>query len=219
MVARHEDDAVRAGAREGVQRFDFARVRRQHALEPGERFGLRAPERGIVMDAFGRRQLEGVAVQNEVGGTRAFRVERVEKARELVRPAEVFGDAPPRRRRPGRRPCADRRRPRSAVASRRPAAKRPPPLCAACRSPAPRRFPAPLSRTPSPRELPAASAGPAPARYGVLAREKRTISSSLRVRIWRFAYAGCDQCTTGPWGRRRVTGLVGSIRCVRLISS
>ena len=103
VLAGHDHDPVRPGAGKRGEGIHRVRVRREDALESRERLGLRAAE-GRVGGGAGRTrkpvQLEGVAVQDEVGRSPAFRVERLDKQRELRSPAEVFLDAPLPRRGP-----------------------------------------------------------------------------------------------------------------------
>ena len=93
MLARHDEDAVRPRRRESRQCVDDVRMRRNQAVEAGERLRLRAPQRRIVV--FAARvprpgQVERVAVQEEVRRPCAFRVERGEELGELVPPTEVL---------------------------------------------------------------------------------------------------------------------------------
>ena len=93
MLARHEEDPVSARRSERSQGVRDVPVGSQHAVESGERVGLRAPERRIFVRATrirGPGQVERVAVQDEVGRASGLRVEGVEKQGELVRPAEVL---------------------------------------------------------------------------------------------------------------------------------
>ena len=97
VLARHEEDPVRPGSRERGQGFHRVRVRRQHALQPRQRFRLRAAERRVAGRAALPREpveLEGVAVQDEVCRAAALRVERLQKERELLAPAKVLLDTP-----------------------------------------------------------------------------------------------------------------------------
>ena len=101
MLAGHEEEPVRSRSRERGEGVHRSGVRRQHAFQSRERLGLRAAERRIVGRAVRVRkpvQLEGVAVEDEIGRSSAFRIQRLEKDRELVPPAEILLDAPlPRR--------------------------------------------------------------------------------------------------------------------------
>ena len=73
----------------------------EDALESRERLELRAAQGRVGGGAVRARkpvQLESVAVQDEIGRSPAFGVERVKEQRELRSPAKVLLDAPlPRR--------------------------------------------------------------------------------------------------------------------------
>ena len=65
----------------------------QHALETGERFTLRTPQiraRVIARNLGRARQLERVAIENQVGAAAIFRSERRQKPIEVFGPPEVL---------------------------------------------------------------------------------------------------------------------------------
>ena len=104
MVARHEHDAVVAGASERRQRLDLGVVRRQHPIQSGKGLRFGAPKlRGDVAIGLDRlQQLERVAVQDEVDGAATLNVDRVEERRQVRRPSEVFVGVPAASRRAAR---------------------------------------------------------------------------------------------------------------------
>src|SRR5262245_17772309 len=95
MVARNEDDAVRARCRETPQRLDIRVVSGEHAIQPAQHLGLRASGgrgRTRAIDRF--KQLEGVTVQDQVDRAAAVGVDGLKKSCELRRPTEILLRAP-----------------------------------------------------------------------------------------------------------------------------
>ena len=97
MLARHEKDPVEPRAGEFSERADGVRVCRQYALQSRQGIGFGATKGGVVRRAAlprGPVELEGVSVQDKVGRATAFRVERLQKQREFIAPAEILLDVP-----------------------------------------------------------------------------------------------------------------------------
>ena len=96
VVAGHEHEPVVAGGREGREGGDLPPVRREHAVETGERFGLATPQSRVVVRARAvarLQQLERVPVQDEVGGLALVRQGGQEPPK-IVRPPEVLERRP-----------------------------------------------------------------------------------------------------------------------------
>ena len=97
MIARDDHQPVRAGVRKTCQRRQRRLVPGKHTLQPGQGFRFGAADRQVVVSAIGRDRfpkLKGVAVQDEVVSTAALLGQRLEEQPELRVPPEVLERVP-----------------------------------------------------------------------------------------------------------------------------
>src|SRR5437867_2433745 len=97
MVAGNDGHAISPCARKRAESRHLGGVRRQDAVQTGQRFSLRAAQARIRVAALRCNrlpQLERVAVEDEIRRPLAGLIDGAQKRRERVRPAEVFGGMP-----------------------------------------------------------------------------------------------------------------------------
>jgi len=81
-ISGKQDDAIRARSGERRQRVNLRGVRSQDAVQ------------GRQCGSFGGRELEGVAVEDEIDGAAMLRIDHAQELSELRRPAKVLVAAP-----------------------------------------------------------------------------------------------------------------------------